>query len=217
MNYKIYVYPHGCSSVSKFAWNVLRKIKWLWVDWFCLNSHKYEKVTYLNTLRPRQNGHHFADDIFKCIFLNENVWIQIKISLKFVPKGPINNIPALVQIMARHRPGDKSLSEPMVASLLAHICVTRPQWVNVAWWCHVWCQNHNTLRPRQNGRRFAADIFKWILLNENVWTPIRILLKFVPMGPIENISTLVQVMADASVTSNHGPRTIFITRSISCP
>ena len=38
----------------------------------------------------------FADDIFKCIFLNENVWISIKISLKFVPKGPIDNILALV-------------------------------------------------------------------------------------------------------------------------
>ena len=51
----------------------------------------------LNTLRTRQNGCHFTDDIFKCIFLNENVWISIKISLKFVPKVPINNIPALVQ------------------------------------------------------------------------------------------------------------------------
>ena len=46
----------------------------------------------LNTLRPKQN---FPDDIFKGIFLNENVWISIKISLKFVPKGPINNIQAL--------------------------------------------------------------------------------------------------------------------------
>ena len=82
------------------------------------------------TLRPIQNGHHFADDIFKCIFLNENVWIQIKISMKFVPKGPINNIPALVQIMAWRRPGDKPLSEPMMVSLTTHICVTRPQWVN---------------------------------------------------------------------------------------
>ena len=54
----------------------------------------------LNTLRPRQNGRHFSDDIFKCNLLNENAWIAIKISLKFVPKGPINNIPALVQIMA---------------------------------------------------------------------------------------------------------------------
>ena len=38
----------------------------------------------------------FSDDIFKCIFLNENVWSLIKISLKFVAKGPINTIPALV-------------------------------------------------------------------------------------------------------------------------
>ena len=34
-----------------------------------------------------QNGRYFADDIFKCIFLYENVWIPIKISMKFVPKG----------------------------------------------------------------------------------------------------------------------------------
>ena len=53
--------------------------------------------------------------IFQCIFLNENVWIYIKISLKFVPKGPINS-----------------------------------------------------LRPRQNGRHFADDIFKCIFLNEIV-------------------------------------------------
>ena len=86
-----------------------------------------------NTLRPRQNGQHFPDVIFKCIFLNENVWILIKISLKFLLKGPINNIPALVQIKAWRWPGDKPLSEPMMASLLTHICVTRPQWVNWNW------------------------------------------------------------------------------------
>ena len=84
----------------------------------------------LNTLGPRQNGRHFADDTFKRIFLNENVRISIKISLKIVPKGPINNIPALVQIMAWHRPGDKPLSEPMMTRLPSLICVTRPQWVN---------------------------------------------------------------------------------------
>ena len=82
-----------------------------------------------NTLRPRQNGRHFADDIFKWIFLNENVWIPIKISLKFVPRRPINNIPAFVQIMAWRRPGDKPLSGPMMVILPTHICVTRPQWV----------------------------------------------------------------------------------------
>ena len=82
--------------------------------------------TAANTLRPRQNGRHFPDDIFKCIFLNENACISIKIK-KFVPKGSISNIPALVQIMAWRRPGDKPLSEPMMVSLLTHICVTRPQ------------------------------------------------------------------------------------------
>ena len=88
-------------------------------------------IVLFNTLRPRQHGRHFADDIFKCIFLNENVWISIKISLKFVPKGPINNIPALVQIMAWRRPGDKPLSEAMMVNLPTHICVTRPQWVKL--------------------------------------------------------------------------------------
>ena len=72
----------------------------------------------------------FHSNIFRCIFLNENAWISLKISLKFVVKVRINNIPALVQIMAWHRPGDKPLSEPMMISLLMHICVTRPQWVN---------------------------------------------------------------------------------------
>ena len=50
--------------------------------------------------------------------------------LKFVSKGQINDIPALVQIMAWRRPGDKPLSEPMMVSLTTHICVTRLQWVN---------------------------------------------------------------------------------------
>ena len=77
------------------------------------------------TLRPRQDGRHFPDDIFKCIILNENVWILIKISLKFVPKVRNSNIPALVQIMAWRRPGDKPLSEPMIVKLPTHICVTR--------------------------------------------------------------------------------------------
>ena len=84
----------------------------------------------LNTLRPRQNGRNFPDDIFKCIFLNENVWISINILLKFVPKGSISNIPALVQIMAWRRLGDKPLYEPMLACSPTHICVSRPQWVN---------------------------------------------------------------------------------------
>ena len=82
-----------------------------------------------NTLRPRQNERHFADDIFKYIFVNENVWIPVKISLKYVPKGPINNIPALVEITAWRRSGDKPLSEPMMSGLPTHICNTWPHYM----------------------------------------------------------------------------------------
>ena len=98
-----------------------------------------------NSLRPRQNGLHFPDDIFKCIFLNEStsICISIEISLKFVPKGPINNIPALVQIMAWRRPGDKPLSETMLVCLLTHICVTRPQWVNKFNWIVISIEIHS--------------------------------------------------------------------------
>ena len=69
---------------------------------YCTLIHTFPSSCF-NTLRPRQNGRHFPDDIFKCFFLNENVSIAVKISMKFVPKGPINNIPALVQIMAWRR------------------------------------------------------------------------------------------------------------------
>ena len=84
---------------------------------------------WLNTLRPRQNGRQIPLDIFKLIFLNENILISINISLKFVPKGLFDNMAALVQIMAWRRPGDRPLFEPMMVSLLTHICGTRPQWV----------------------------------------------------------------------------------------
>ena len=101
-------------------------------------SHRRLMLTDVKLLRPKQNGRHFPEDIFKWIFLNDNVWISINISLKFVPKGPINNIPALVPIMAWRRPGDKPLSEPVMVSLLTQICVTRPQWVkNVTIGLHV--------------------------------------------------------------------------------
>ena len=109
---------------------------WHWVSEMALPG--------FNTLRPRQNGRHFAYVIFKCIFVNENVWILIEISLKPVPKAPINNIPALVQIMAWRRPSDKPLSEPIMICLPTHICVTWPQWVNVKRGDLYQCFNSNT-------------------------------------------------------------------------
>ena len=57
----------------------------------------------------------FGDDIFKCIFLNENVWIFSIIWLQFVLKGQIDNNTALVQMMAWRWIGHKPLSEPMMA------------------------------------------------------------------------------------------------------
>ena len=101
-----------------------------WCHW-SMSMWQHNLTSLVNTLRPGQNGRHFADDIFKCIFLNENIWISIKISLKFVPKGPINNIPALVELMAWRRPGDKPLSEAMMVNLPTNICVSRRQWVNI--------------------------------------------------------------------------------------
>ena len=93
------------------------------------HGRAWSRSVVVNTLRPRRNGRHFADDIFKGILLNENIWIPIKMSLTFVPKSPINHTPVLVPIMAWRRSGDKPLSGPMAVSLLAHICITRPQWV----------------------------------------------------------------------------------------
>ena len=71
----------------------------------------------INSLRLWQNRHRFADDIFKWNFLSENDWILTYISLKFVPKGPISNIPALVQVMAWGPTDDKPISEPMMTQL----------------------------------------------------------------------------------------------------
>ena len=72
----------------------------------------------------------FFSKHFRIYFLEWDVHISIKISLKFVTKSSINTISALVQITACRRPGDKPLSEPMMVSLLTHIRLTRPRWVN---------------------------------------------------------------------------------------
>ena len=136
--------------VPGFCWRLIQAVAWNWS-----RTDHYMNQCWVNSSRPRQNGLHFADDIFKCIFFNENVWIPLKISLTFVPKDQINNIPALVQIMAWCRSGDKPFSEPMMVSFLTHICVTRPQWVN-------------TLRQRQDGRHFPNNILKRIFFNENL-------------------------------------------------
>ena len=97
---------------------------------------------HLNLSLPGRNGHHFADDIFRCILVNEKFYILINISLNFVPKGPIDNNPALVEIMAWCRPGDKPLSEPMMVNLLMSIYIIWPQWIKC--WSHVYVYSTQT-------------------------------------------------------------------------
>ena len=174
--------------VSESIWWISATLSSLWMHFGCWRCFLEETLgarchntsltlggfSQVNTLRPRQDGRYFADDVLKCIFLNENMWISLMIPLKFVVKGPINNIPALVQIMAWHQPGTKPLSEPMLVFVLTHICVTWPQLVNSMWTSDgIWHHGHcsilvNTLRMRQNGHDVADDIFKCIFLNEIV-------------------------------------------------
>ena len=123
---RIHLHDGGCSDQPKQTHGTH---SWQWCGTGRTVGSQVSCMDSNNTLRLRQDGSHFPD-IFKCIFLNENVWISIKFSLKFVPKGPINSIPALVRIMAWHWSGNKPLSEPMMVGLLTHICVSRPQWVN---------------------------------------------------------------------------------------
>ena len=65
-------------------------------SWVCPVSY----TTCVDTLGPKPSGRNCADGTFKRIFLNENVRISIKIWLKFIPKAPADNIPALLLIMA---------------------------------------------------------------------------------------------------------------------
>ena len=130
----------------------------------------YELI--FNLSPPGQNGHLFPDYIFGWIFVNEKYCILVKISLKIVTKGPIDNNPALVQIMTWRRISDKPLCEPML------ICSTRGRWVK---WQHhrkprhkvskvlyslyeeqtaMWASFINSSPPGQNGRQFDRQHFQ---------------------------------------------------------
>ena len=90
--------------------------------------------SHLNTLRPWQNCRYFVDDVFKRIFLTENVWISLNISLEFLAKVRMNNIPALVHIMAWRRPGHKWLSEPVWLVLwctCASLCFNELSYIHI--------------------------------------------------------------------------------------
>ena len=45
----------------------------------------------INTLRPKQDGRHFPDDIFKCIFLNENEF-RLRFHWSLFPRAKLTKI-----------------------------------------------------------------------------------------------------------------------------
>ena len=94
---------HPTATISRYITGMMTPL--VFVVLLCVGTCQF------NTLRPTQNGRHFADDTFKLLFVNENIRFSIKMSLKFVPKVPIYNIPMMVR-------------------LSTHICVSPPQRVN---------------------------------------------------------------------------------------
>ena len=81
---------------------------------YCGDTLIHPMVTRINLSPPGQNGRHFANDFFKCIFFNEKFCTLIANTLKFIPKGPIDNKSALLRVMAWRRSGDKPLLEALL-------------------------------------------------------------------------------------------------------
>ena len=102
-------------------------VMWHWHNtWFALTHWSPDEINNI------------SQTTFWNVFFSMKMFeFRLKFNWIFFPKGPINNIPALVQIMAWRCPGDKPLSETMMVSLPTHICVTRPQWVNTKKSCSI--------------------------------------------------------------------------------
>ena len=113
--------------------------------------------------------------VFQTIFSSACSWMTMfEFRLKFhwtlfLRVGPMNTIPALVQIMAWRRPGDKSLSEPTMVILQTHICVTRPKWVKRKA-CAVIKQDFLSYFLFQNifiqGEPFRQTVLRWCPVTE---------------------------------------------------
>ena len=164
------VRPHTWQGESAVIWGevkMFRKFVAYNYMYICILLDQSLMQYADKTLRPRQDGRNFPDDIFKCIFLNENISIAIKTSLKFVAKGPITNIPALVQIRAWRRPG-------IYASLGLNELM-------------LWGLNENC-------SHFEDDILKCFSSNQNFYILSQVSLMFVSRGPFGNKSILSQLM-----------------------
>ena len=108
---------------------------------FCKSEHEIEKERKHLEFEVHSSWTHWGLDkiviISQITFSNWISWMKmykfhLRFNWSFFPKVWINNILALVQIMAQCRPGNKLLSKPMIVSLQSHICIIRPQWVNIS-------------------------------------------------------------------------------------
>ena len=122
----------------------------------------------LNTLSRRQNGRHFVDDIFKCIFF------FISNIVKFVSSYAFDKKSILIRILDWHRTGDKPSSEPMISSFTDDICATRPPWIST-----------------QNAVRFTGSEMPRIIISLETWTKIKFdyIASAVPVDGLALLST----------------------------
>ena len=134
----------------------------------------------ITTLKLRQNGQHFAHNIFKGIFFNENIWISINISLTFVLKGQINNILVVNGLVLTR---DKPSSEIMMVSLLMHVCLGINELIYIAaYYRHASMYTHTKPSLHYN--------FNSLWLNDTIWGH-------------KSGSTLAQAMACCLTAPNH--------------
>ena len=102
---------------------------------FCMDSISCQHckqiprhVFIINSSSSGQNGHYFADEIFRCNFINE----YISIPLKFVPNGPTDIKAALDQVMVRCRIG--AIPETILTQFTdAYLHHYRGRWVDPSW------------------------------------------------------------------------------------
>ena len=124
----------GLSGYMTRLWGTERRFSRC-VDISCRRNRENTKMNYVYHIEAETRWPPFSRRHFEIlIFLNENLWISIEISLKFVPRVPINNMQALVQIMAWCRPGDKPLSEPMMVNLLTHSTQSVSRFLEIQDW-----------------------------------------------------------------------------------
>ena len=141
---------HRSWSISwlLMVWFVGYQEQWYWLCKVCrcLSSvgNSFNYTYHFNSSPTGQIVRHFADNIFRCIFMNEKFCILIRISLKFLPKRPIDNKSALVLVMAWRRTCDKPLAEPNAD--IVHWCIypALGGWVNDEEWYKMQIHTHSS-------------------------------------------------------------------------